>query len=207
MLKFTKRMNIELSDGSLFEFRMLSITALEEFKAIYDLLSKELEKEEYKEISFSDAFKVSPLFRKYIIDLFDLFKLNYTLIPADTCYDLLFPHANADGSYSRQGLLITFLFGDPKDGEALISKEYVDAYAVALAQLWKATESFEETLLILKELNYEDLSEVLKIRADLSKSPEDRMKEKAKEQAIAALEKIKGSSFDFGEEIQLEELI
>lgn len=200
-------MNIELADGSLFEFRMLSITALEEFKALYDLLSKELEKEEYKEISFSDAFKVSPIFRKYIVDLFSLFKLDYALIPADTCFDLLFPHVNEDGSYTRQGLLITFLFGEPKDGEAQISKEYVDAYAVALAQLWKATESFEETLLILKELNYEDLSEVLKIRADLSKSPEEKMKEKAKTQAIQALENLQGTEFQFGDEIDINTLI
>lgn len=211
MKLFTKRLPIELTNGKFYEIRMLSITKIEEFRSTFNLLSNELNDERYKSINIEQALGEDGLVKTYIDSILNLVGLRSDDVPFDVLYNLLFPHQNNDGSYTRQGELISFLCGEPVDG-VVVPKEEVDAYANALAQLWHATQDFEQAMTVLNSLNYDDLNKVLEIRAELAKSPEDKMKEKAKQRAILAKDELAakfkaGTKIEIGPEIDINSLL
>lgn len=211
MILFSKRLPIELTDGSIKEIRSLSATNSEEFKATYNMLSKELEDDKYKSINLVQAYSQESVVRHYIQELFKLINVDPDKVSADVMYMLLFPHETPDGDYHRQGLLLNFIFGEPQGGSKA-SKEEVDAYAQALGRLWAVMESYKEACHVLQDLSYEDLEEVLKHRAETLKPAEEKAKDKAMQKAIEAKDELtrqfkKHGKIEIGDEVDLDSLM
>lgn len=208
MKLFTKRLSVELTSGKFHEVRALSITQTEEFRSTFNLLGEELQDEAYKKLNFLEAYNTRPLAKKYFDDLLGIAGLKVEQLGVDVIESLLFPHENSDGSYSRQGDLVKFICGELKDGPTEVPKEVVDSYANILAQLWTYHQDFEKALAVLNNINYEDLADLLKIKAEMDKPTEQRIKEVAQKKVKEAIkESLKGQKFEVGEEVDINSLI
>ena len=207
MNKHKKRLLIEYADGKVFEIRTPSIQAYEEIRADFELLSVELNKEEYKNITIMDAYK-DPTYKHYVDKIFSQVGVEASRLTAETIYTSLFPHENEDGSYERYGTLVKFIFGEP-DGKSHVTKEEVDVYARTMGQLMAIYEDYNNVLKMMNDLSYEDLAKVMEERAEQLKPREEKAKEAAKKKAVKALDNLKAnkSKLKVGEEVDVDSLL
>ena len=215
MLVPQKKLYIETIDGRIIGVNKLSIKATEEFRVTLQEINEEVNKEEYKHRTFIDGYTKSELFKHLIDSLLGLCDLKADYFDGDTLFNLIFPHANEDGSYSRQGILGKFILGvakDPKTGKAAdhIEAEAVNYYAQTLGNLWASFDEFSEIIDIVNNLDYESLSEIMKYRREALKPPEERAKEQSMKNAKKAAAKFNKKSIKSitkGEEISLGDLM
>ena len=199
----TKKLYIETLKGNAISVPKLSIKDTEIFRSALKDLNEEVEKEAYKTVGFTQGYTELPLFKLLVDNIFSLFSINCDDLPAETAYNLLFPHALEDGSYNRQGLLARHILGEPKEG-GNVPKEQVDYYAKTIGDLWASFSDIKHVMDIISNLDYEGLAEVMKHRNEALKPAEQKEKEKSVKKAKEALSKIKkgvsvGQEIDFGD--------
>ena len=212
MQLFSKIFKLELSDGTVVNLRALSVNRTEEFKARFKDLSKLLENEKYKDVDIYTAIAEDSVFCSHVSDLFECFNpsVNYRDLSPDSIMHLLFPHEDEDGNYHRVGKLVRFVVGETSKN-APVSKKETDTYAKNLADLLTIFKNFNDCMEMMSTLTPEDLTKVIKNYSDNLKSPEQRKKDIAKEEARAMMEKARqgvkaGQKLKVGEELTPEEI-
>lgn len=207
---FSKRIPIEYTDGTITEIRSLSIKDTEEFRALYELFAKELQDPKYADLDINQGYTTQPLCKYYIDSLLSLVNLDPERIAGEHLYKLLFPHPCEDGGYERQGILTKFLFGEVEGGSKA-TKEQVDQFAEALGKMWATVESFQDCMEIMKTVDYKDLSEILKHRAEALLPPE-KAKKIAMEKSLKARDEIRekleaGHKLIVGEQLDIRDIM
>ncbi len=203
-----ERLYLEKVNGTVAEIRKLSILATEEFRQTLNEINDEVNKEEYKEVTITEAYINNKLFAHLLDRLFSLLSLKVEEFDGELLMRLLFPHYLPDGSYQRQGMLPRFILGEVKGG-ATVEAEAVNHYAKLLGELWSSVRTFTEVSEAVDQLDYDTLIEALKYKAAALKPAVEKEKEasiaKAKEEF--AKYKAQKSKKNTLAEIDLEDLI
>jgi len=208
---FTKRFKLELANGDIVNLMALSVTRTEQFKARFRELEVRLNDTSYKDITLRNALENNKPFFSNIQDLFDCFnpRVSVNDLAYDTIEKLLFPHEEGE-EYHRIGKLVRFVVGETK-GNAPASKKDMDTYAQNLANLLSIFKSFEDCMRMLDTLTPEDLNKVIKHYADNLKTPEERKKDLAREEARVMNERAKNTvktaqKVTIGDELSVDEI-
>jgi hypothetical protein len=200
----SRRLYIELLDGTVHEVRPLSVRKNEEFRQYLIELNSEVNDEQYKDISFAQGYVKFPKFAYIVDNLLRLIGLTSEQIDLETLYKMLFPHYVEDGSYNRQGTLTACLFGPLKEtGGGHLSKEVVDQYSKLIGDLWASMSSFTEVVTMLNSLDSDTLANAIKARNEVLMPAEDKNKRDSLAKAKEKFEELKanGSLFVVGDEI------
>ena len=181
---FSKHLTIETAEGEIVDFLAPSVTASERYKSTYIRLTDLLQSDRYKEVNIREAMSSDKKFRMLVEKLFTCVKPNIS--PYDLSYEILFklifPHEGDNGEYYRMGLLTRFCLGESKENEP-VAKTNVDTYAKNLANLLTIFKNFDQCTSILNTLSAKDLASVIDYYADNLKTPEERKKAMAKDEA------------------------
>lgn len=198
-----RRMYVLLLNGQAKEIRPLNIIATEEFRQLLLALNEEVTSEEYANKTFSMGYVSMPKFRLLINSIFKLVDLKAEELDLDSCFKLLFPHPQEDGSYLRQGLLSRFILGEVKDGHSdYVSKVAVDTYAQMLGKLWAAIGDFDQMRQLIESVDSDTLNAMLEARGEALTPPEEKEKRNNQAKAKEAFAKMKAKAVTAEVEIE-----